>query len=463
MADIDIRSGLSEEERARLEKIDRIDSNKKRKKLIMAAVTVVLILFFVGGTIFGAVHILSFEGTQALPEEKTQFPVLPEGEDEILSSLNSLINEVCESGSEKLDTGVNVALLNESIEITGEKAEEIKPVFDYVLPSATDILSSLYEDERHKGTYGEDFSSLIFDTSFTSEDAEISLMISEENENDLKYVLNFPIDEEKAIEEQIIYDIFSMEITKKVKEDLYERFSSMVKTGDVKISYKDFSITADIERLTEKLRGIEQKRALEVVLPLTFIGEYEDFGEITISFELEIIKSFIFTRIEFFFREDVFYIEKGSTDEFKTKVISDQSPSEIEIELISSDPSVLSIDKGFYKGEKPSKEPVTVTGRYTYNGVTYEDTCLFYVRVPVDGVKVNEKEAALNVGEAKKIEITLSPEDATLTDVYWFTTDESIVKVDENGNAVGVKAGFADVYCITSDGNYKSSCHIEVK
>ena len=57
MSDIDIRSGLSEEERLRLEKIDRLDANKTRKKVIIAVVTVILVMFFVLGTLFGAKYI----------------------------------------------------------------------------------------------------------------------------------------------------------------------------------------------------------------------------------------------------------------------------------------------------------------------------------------------------------------------------------------------------------------------
>ena len=76
MSDIDIRSGLSEEEKKRLEKIDKLDSNKKRKKVIMAAVTFILIMFFVLGTVFGGMHILSFEGTEALPAEEISYPAV---------------------------------------------------------------------------------------------------------------------------------------------------------------------------------------------------------------------------------------------------------------------------------------------------------------------------------------------------------------------------------------------------
>lgn len=463
MADIDIRAGLSDEERVRLEKIDRIDSNKKRKKVIMVCVTAVLILFFLSGTLFGAIHLLNYEGTETLPEEITEYPPLPVGEKEILESLNLLINDTKMYNGVKLDISFSVTVDDESIVLSGNKADISKVYLDYVKDSAMGILSDCYSGERHDGVYGEDFSDFLFDTDFSEDDADISVSVPEENENDLKYTVSFPVETDGEIKDSIVYGIFSMDSSESVKETLSDRFSGMVKKGEVKIEYSDFTVTANVNRLQNKLTGLEQKRVCSVTLPLTFVGDYADFGELTLSFDLELKKNYSFTRVEFFFRDDVFYIEKGASDEFKTKVISDQSPADIEIELVSSDPSVLSIDGSFYKGEKTSAEPVTVTGKYTYNGITYEDTCLFYVRVPVESVKLSEKELTLSVGESKITEAVISPADATLTDVYWFTTDENIVKVDENGNITALSNGSASVYCITLDGNYKSSCSVEVK
>ena len=72
MDEKDIRSTLTEEERQRLEKIDRIDSNQKRKKVIIAAVTITLIAIFALGTVFGAKYILSYEGTAPMPDKNAE-------------------------------------------------------------------------------------------------------------------------------------------------------------------------------------------------------------------------------------------------------------------------------------------------------------------------------------------------------------------------------------------------------
>ena len=63
------------------------------------------------------------------------------------------------------------------------------------------------------------------------------------------------------------------------------------------------------------------------------------------------------------------------------------------------------------------------------------------LRIFVDSgssIKQNEKEVTLKKGESKSLSVTISPEDATLTRVYWFSTDENIVSVDENGKITGL-------------------------
>lgn len=464
MSEIDIKSTFTEEERRRLERIEKLDSNKKRKKLIIAVVTAVLIMFFVVGTVFGGMYILQFEGTGTLPEEETVYPPLPETEDEILSLMSALIEDTKKYDSIKLDVSFGAGIDGDSITVTGDNADSVKVLLDHVKDSAVKIISDCYSDEHYEGKYNNDFSSVLFPLTFSADDAEITAFTEEENENALKYSVDFGGFSSDELKNKVVYDVFGMESAEKCIDALSERFADMVEVGDADITYESFVITASIDRLKNQLGSINQKRVCLVTLPVTFIGEWEEFGEVTLSFTIEFNKNYNFTRVEFFFTQDVFYIEKGSTDEVKTKVNGVETMADVVISFVSSDESVLYIDKdNFYKGKAVSSEPVTVKGICEYNGVTYEDTCIFYVRVPVEGVKVTEKEVSITKGESREISAAVSPEDATLTGLYWFTTDESIVTVDnESGVITGVKEGTASVYCITLDGNFKSSCIVEV-
>ena len=463
MSDIDIRSGLSEEERLRLEKIDRLDANKTRKKVIIAIVTVILILFFVVGTAFGAKYILSYEGTEALPAEEVIYPDVATTPEDIVSSFRKMLDDTKNYGGVKLNVDFDVNLIDESIVVTGETAEAVMPYLDYIKSSFVDIVSEQYASQRYSGAYGENFSEVLFDVNYLSHSVDISSLVNEENENDLKYIFDYYEETVDVPGGYVVFDrIFDYNSDGIAQLALLGRISAMADGLDMTTSYSDFVMTVNVDRLKGQINSIQQKRVIDVVIPLTFYGEYAEFGKLDISFTMEFYKTYSFSRADFYFKDDVYYIEKGSSDEFKYKVVSDESPADVVVTLTSSDPSVLSVDGSFYKGEAVSDKPVTVTGSYTYMGVTYEDTCTFFVRVPVEGVKVTEKEKSLKVGEISAVAAEISPADATLKDIFWFTSDENIVTVSENGEITAVSEGTASVYCITLDGNFRSVCTVTV-
>lgn len=461
MADNDVRSNLNEEEKRRLERIDRLDSNKKRKKVILAAVTCVLILFFVVGTVFGINYILQFEGTEALPVEKELFAV-PEGEDAVLNTLEELVAGVGAPESTKLDISFSASISDESIEISGDNAEAIRTYFDYIKGSVEGVIASCYEKESHKGAYGEDFSELMFSTAVGADDAEITAVVPEENENELFLEIKLDGCSFSEVKNTIAYDMFDISASEEAFSLLREKLGGMAECENALLSYEPFLARARVDREKSSLSYVTFERVCNVTLPLEFVGEYADFGNVVLSFSVKLTKTFSFTRVEFFFNQDVFYVEKGANDEIKTTVISD-STDYSSIKYVSSNPEVLSIDGRFFKANKVSAEPVTVTASYTYNGVEYKDECIFYVRVPVEGVKLAEKELSLKVGEEHTISAVLSPDDATLTKVYWFTDNADVIEIDtDSGVFTAKKPGTASVYCITLDGNYKSGCTVEV-
>lgn len=460
MSDIDIRSNLSSEEQQRLAKIDKLDANKKRKKLIFAAVTAVLISFFVLGTVFGGMYILSYEGTETLPEAPKEYMPLPDEEAEILNTFVSLTEETKNYKGTKLDVSFNVNIPDDSIVISGEKADSISPLFFHVKSSVVSLISSLYDSQRAVGEYGTDFSGLLYDTGFTAEDAEAEVVYNEESERDAKIVFTF--DEKAYSEDGIIAEVFSTDIFSDIKAAVTDKLSDMVNITDITAEYNSFVLEAGVDREKGIINGASLRRTCLVSCRLEFIGDYSDFGTLDMSFTLELSKNYGFTRAEIYFAQDVFYVTKGASDEIKTKIISDESPAECIITYTSSDTDILSVDGRFFKAHKVSDQPVTLTAEYVYNGVTYTDSCEFYVIVPVEGVKQNEKEVTLKKGESKSLSVTVSPEDATLTRVYWFSTDENIVSVDENGVISAKNAGSASVYCITLDGNYKASCAVNI-
>ena len=462
MADVNVREALTEKERARLERIDKLDANKRRKKAILAAVTTVLILFFVGGPLFGGVYILSFEGTQELPTEPVEYAELPVEPRAFYDDFLAMVQDTKQFAGTKADVFVSVSIPEESIAVTGEHAESLLVYLKHIRASAENLISSCYEAQRHTGAYGEDFSDLLHFTAFSPQDASIEPVINAENANDLRYAFTFDGCSFKDKENAAAFDVFALAVADDAVAEMKEAFASVAAIGEATLSYENFVMTAELDRLVEKLNNVNQTRVCKLTLPLTFVGEWAELGEIVLSFDLKISKDIRFTRVSFSFKDDICYIEKGSSDELKTSVVSDESPADVVITFTSSDESVLAVDGTFFKGLKVSAEPVTVTGSYTYNGITYTDTCQYWVRVPVEGIKVDTKEMTLAKGESSALSASCSPADATITTLYWFTSDESVAAVDENGVVTAIAAGEASVYCVTLDGNYKSVCTVTV-
>ena len=130
----------------------------------------------------------------------------------------------------------------------------------------------------------------------------------------------------------------------------------------------------------------------------------------------------------------------------------------------SSDESVVTVDQDGNITAVGAGEAIIVAG--TENGVY--DICFVTVsaqtggdNVPADSITFDQDEVELTVGESEKLEITISPDNATDKTVAWSSSDESVVTVDENGKITAIKAGTATITVTTSNG-LTATCTITV-
>ncbi|MBQ6065665.1 MAG: Ig domain-containing protein [Clostridia bacterium] len=466
MDEREVIAGLDEEEQKRLEKIAKLDANQKRKKVIFGAVTVALIAMFFAGTVFGAKYILSNEGTMPLPQG--DYAPVQETPDDIFAEVNRLIADTEQYDSVKLNSRFRFRIDGDSLAVTGETADEA--LLRYVKGSVEDRLSDLYSENGHTGEFGEDFSPYLPDFDFTEADVK-EIVFAPKEDDDGRLVASFTFDgcDYSALPGTKVCEIFALEDLSATVEQAKAAFADDMTVNAIDIAYDDFKIEANISRSVEndgetrELNSLVYLREGTVTLGVTFTGNLAAFGEQAISFRIACSEDYSFDRIRFRITSHAHFIEKGASDEISHRVNSDQSVSDYVIRWESSDPEILSVDEdGFYKGKAVSDKPVTVTGTYVYNGHEYSDTCLFYVRKPVKSVKLSETELTMAPGEETTLEPLVRPDDATFKDVYWFSTDESIVTV-EDGVVKAVAPGQAGVYVITLDGNYKKTCQITVE
>lgn len=466
MDDREVLSALDEEEQKRLEKIAKLDANQKRKKVIFGAVTVALIAMFVAGTVFGGKYILSNEGTMPLPAG--DYAPVQDAPDDVFAEVNRLIADTEQYDSVKLNSRFRFRIDGDSLTVEGDTADEA--LLRYVKGSVEDRLSDFYSENGHTGEFGEDFSPYLPDFGFTKADVK-EIVFTPKEDDDGRLIASFIFDgcDYSALPGTKVSEIFALEDLSDTVEQAKAVFADDMTVNAIDIAYDDFKIEANISRSVEndeetrELNSLVYLREGTVTLDVTFTGKLAAFGNQAISFRIACSEDYSFDRIRFRITSHAHFIEKGASDEISHRVNSDQSVSDYVIRWESSDPEILSVDEdGFYKGKAVSDKPVTVTGTYVYNGHEYSDTCLFYVRKPVKSVKLSETELTMAPGEEKTLKPLVRPADATFKDVYWFSTDETVVTV-KDGVIKAVAPGQAGVYVITLDGNYKKTCQINVE
>lgn len=82
--------------------------------------------------------------------------------------------------------------------------------------------------------------------------------------------------------------------------------------------------------------------------------------------------------------------------------------------------------------------------------------------IRVKSVSLNRETLALEPGEKATLTATVSPSNATNKNVWWSSSDATIVSVD-NGRLYARKLGRTTITVTTVDGRHKASCQVVVE
>lgn len=113
-------------------------------------------------------------------------------------------------------------------------------------------------------------------------------------------------------------------------------------------------------------------------------------------------------------------------------------------------------------GDVTTPTDVTVTATTVDKGKTA--TCTIKVeRVPITGVELDHKtlEIEMDDTDAKLVSKPI-PEDATVSEVTWSSSDTSVATVDSNGKIKPVKIGYTTITATTKEGGFKAECLVTV-
>ena len=113
----------------------------------------------------------------------------------------------------------------------------------------------------------------------------------------------------------------------------------------------------------------------------------------------------------------------------------------------SSDEEVATVEDGIVKALKEGTTTITAT----IDGVS--ETCEVTVKeIPLGSIAIEDQNVQLKINEEKQLTVLYNPNDTTDDKtVVWTSSDESIVKVTEDGKIIGLKAGKAIITATVGD------------
>ncbi|OPJ65072.1 Ig-like domain-containing protein [Clostridium oryzae] len=113
----------------------------------------------------------------------------------------------------------------------------------------------------------------------------------------------------------------------------------------------------------------------------------------------------------------------------------------------------------------PLSQGTAVISAKSYDG-NHVDYCLVSVdgtKVDkVSGVSMNISQETIAVGSSFTLKAEVDPEYADMTKVSWYSSNENVAKVSSTGKVSAISTGQAVIKAKTVDGNYTSSCIINV-
>lgn len=153
-------------------------------------------------------------------------------------------------------------------------------------------------------------------------------------------------------------------------------------------------------------------------------------------------------------------IAKGSILQIEAKIYPNNT-NEKSVSWTSSDETIATVnDAGTVKAISAGTATITAV----HEGGEFTDSAEITVYVAPEKIELEKKSRTIYMDDKIKLSFEISPADATYKAVKWSSSNESIVKVDNEGNLIPVSAGKATV-TVTSeyDSNIFAKCTVTVK
>ncbi len=141
-------------------------------------------------------------------------------------------------------------------------------------------------------------------------------------------------------------------------------------------------------------------------------------------------------------------------------ILPDGAYTESSVQWQSSKPEIVSVEQEGTGLVAYAKALAAGSATITATIEGFSASCSVDVSVPISGITLNKTELTLEKGSSETLIATILPEDATESHIEWSSSDENIVKVDNNGRVTAIAEGYTYVYA--KAGGLTASCSVSV-
>lgn len=460
------------------DKVKKKDLEKQLPKIVIT----ILILFFVVGLSWGLKSVLEIEGTMEPNISKESLSPLPETKEE---QINYVVAAVKRAAEER--PAMSFA---DEYSIDGDtiRAGEVQGTVEYIRSGIDDKLGELRDDVS--ADFGEDLSGKLWVPEISS--GEITAA-------ELKYdYWACPICGKETDEiPQECEDCGTAEgFVRKFKDNytitlhaadavwpaapasFYARnfhpftdteLQTLIRDNEngwfecangFSITYRNIEICAVINRLTDRIESISYSADCDFDADVSFVGKYAALGTQNVGFTVNEKATFDFTWPGVTLPQE-FVLAPGKTDVLRAESTFANLAQEA-LTWKSSDESIATVNHEGYVSAKHKTGECTVTVEYVFKGEKYTASCPVIVKISAEEIEISHRKLKLSVGETYTLETKVSPRNATIKTVKWYSENEETAVVDPNGTITAKRAGTVDIYAVADDGYFKATCHVEV-
>ncbi len=457
-----------------------MEKKPDKSRLLTVSVIIILCAIFVIGFIWGLGNVLAMEGSYPPVINAESMTTAPETAEQVAAYLNTVV-EKASAEKPSVQSGSSYGIDGDSVETTGSDA--VKTTLLYLSDFFTGYLGDT--SEKFSADYFESSESFLRKPAFTASDVDsftcdyiyyvcpsCGIESTEYlpncekcgglNEYNMKYRDDYVITVNLKVSDSALNNNFASKTDEERFAMLGDAMNGSLKVTDIDVGYETLSVRFVVERVSDKLKSLEYSKSMKVKSAVAFDGGFEKLGNADVNFILNNTDGFYFTWPGLSLSEHEMTVEPKKSDNLLATLTCD-NPLDYTVTWKSSDEELITVDEeGYFKAGKGTGTAV-ITASFEFGGKTYSDECVVSVKKSVESLKMSKKNVELNVGETCELNVKFSPKDATIQTLKWYTQDDKIATVDENGVVTAVGRGVVEVYALSDDGYFKSSSEVTVK